>query len=123
VTGEVVQQVLNLTRSLFDTENNGSFINWLRIWEPNHKLANPKLSRTSESVGSPLYYAASTGLLHVGQLLIDGGADVNAEGGYYDDALRAAIKNDHGAFVRLLIKLGADVNGQERQLVSVSTAD
>ncbi|KAI9878142.1 MAG: hypothetical protein M1830_001788 [Pleopsidium flavum] len=112
VTGEAGQQVLDLTRSLLDAENNKCFVNWLRIWAPDDPYDNPKLSRSSESVGPPLDYAAFMGLLAVGQLLIDDGADVNAEGGSYGGALQAACHEGHEAIVQLLIAKGANVNAQ-----------
>ncbi|KAI9878600.1 MAG: hypothetical protein M1830_000460 [Pleopsidium flavum] len=114
VTRDAGQQVLNLTRSLFDAENNSCFINWLRIWEPDDRYDNPKLSRSSESVKPPLYYAALMGLLGVGQLLIEEGANVNAQSGSYGTALNAASAEGNEAIAHLLIEKGANVNAQAK---------
>jgi len=46
------------------------------------------------------------------RLLVDLGADVNAQGGFYGNALLAAASRDHEAVVRLLVDLGANVNAQ-----------
>jgi len=46
------------------------------------------------------------------KLLLDGGADVNAQGGYYGNALQAASSNGKEAVVKLLLDTGADVNAQ-----------
>ncbi|KIK64486.1 hypothetical protein GYMLUDRAFT_415104 [Collybiopsis luxurians FD-317 M1] len=43
------------------------------------------------------------------QLLLENGADVNAQGGFYGNALQAA---ENEAVVKLLLEYGADVNAQ-----------
>ncbi|CAG8262934.1 unnamed protein product [Penicillium salamii] len=43
-------------------------------------------------------------------LLLDKGADVNADGGKYGNALQAASAEGHRAIVTLLLDKGADVN-------------
>jgi hypothetical protein len=52
--------------------------------------------------GNTLQAAASNGDEAVVQLLVDRGADVNAQGGYYGNALQAAVWKGDGALVRLL---------------------
>jgi ankyrin repeat protein len=46
------------------------------------------------------------------QLLVENEADVNVQGGYYGNALQAALFKGHEAVVRLLIENGANVNTQ-----------
>jgi hypothetical protein len=46
------------------------------------------------------------------QLLLDRGADVNAQGGEYGNALQAASAEGHELVVKLLLNKGADVNAQ-----------
>ena len=65
---------------------------------------------------SALHTAAKGSNEAVVSLLIDRGADINAQGGIYGNALETAIMMDHEAVVRLLINHGADVNSQARQL-------
>jgi hypothetical protein len=48
------------------------------------------------------------GLQAVVQLLVDRGADVNAQGGEYGSAFRAAILTDNEAAVQLLVDLEAN---------------
>ena len=49
------------------------------------------------------------------KLLLDEGADVNAQGRRYGNALQAASEGGHKAVVKLLLDKGADVNAQGRQ--------
>jgi ankyrin repeat domain-containing protein 50 len=46
------------------------------------------------------------------QLLLDRGADVNAQGGRYSNALQAASAGGDEKVVQLLLDKGADVNVQ-----------
>lgn len=41
------------------------------------------------------------------------GADINAQGGYYGNALHAASHRSHKQVVQLLLDEGADVNAQD----------
>ena len=41
------------------------------------------------------------------KLLLDKGAYINAQGGYYDNALEAASRNGHDKVVQLLLDKGA----------------
>jgi ankyrin repeat protein len=61
-----------------------------------------------------IYAASSGGYEAVARLLLDKGADINAQGGYYRNALRAASWQGHEMVVRLLLDKGADVNAQGR---------
>ena len=51
-------------------------------------------------------------LKEIVQMLLERGADVNAEGGGYGNALQSASHNDHQEIVQVLLKRGADVNAQ-----------
>ena len=48
----------------------------------------------------------------ISQLLIDEGADVNAQGGEYGNALQAASFGGDETIAKLLVDNGADVNAQ-----------
>ncbi|KAF8239489.1 ankyrin, partial [Tricholoma matsutake] len=62
--------------------------------------------------GFPLYYASLLGLFYQVQGLIEKGADVNAQGGRYGNALHAATWNGNQEIVKLLMEKGANVNAQ-----------
>jgi ankyrin repeat protein len=63
-------------------------------------------------VGNALHAAAVGGRESVVQLLLEKGADVNAQGGQYGNALHAAVVGGHKGIVKLLIEKGADVNAR-----------
>ena len=46
------------------------------------------------------------------KLVLEKGADVNAQGGLHGNALQAASLGGHEAIVKLLLEKGADVNAQ-----------
>jgi ankyrin repeat domain-containing protein 50 len=56
------------------------------------------------------------------QLLIERGADVNAQGGRYGNALQAASLGGHEKIVQILIKREADVNAQGGDYVNALQA-
>jgi ankyrin repeat protein len=60
----------------------------------------------------PLFIAAEQGNQAVMEVLLDKGADVNAEGGIYGNALYAASAGGHKEVATLLLDKGADVNAE-----------
>ncbi|KAJ8107873.1 hypothetical protein OPT61_g8568 [Boeremia exigua] len=61
---------------------------------------------------APLYYACINDDLDVLNCLISKGADVNAQGGYYGNALQAASAGGHEQVVKMLLDKDAEVNAQ-----------
>ena len=59
-----------------------------------------------------LQLASNGGHMSVAQELIELGADVNARGGFYDNALQAASAGGYEGIVKLLLEQGADVNAR-----------
>jgi ankyrin repeat protein len=59
-----------------------------------------------------LIWASECGHKTVVQMLVDAGADANAQGGRYGSALQAASDGGHEKMVRMLVDAGADVNAQ-----------
>ena len=64
------------------------------------------------NIGSGLYYASFTGLISLVAMLMERGADVNAQGGDYGNALQAASYGGYEKVVSMLIEGGADVNAE-----------
>ena len=48
-------------------------------------------------------------------MLLENGAEVNAEGGEYGNALKAASFGGNESIVKLLLENGAEVNGMQRE--------
>ncbi|XP_014553834.1 hypothetical protein COCVIDRAFT_28984 [Bipolaris victoriae FI3] len=61
---------------------------------------------------TPLIIAAEQGHYEMIEMLVDKGADVNAQSGYYGNALQAASAVGHKEIAMLLLDKGADVNAQ-----------
>jgi ankyrin repeat protein len=61
---------------------------------------------------TPLYVAAEKGASVPTRMLLDKGVDVNAQVGYYGNALQAASVYGHKEIATLLLDKGADVNAQ-----------
>ncbi|KAI9876330.1 MAG: hypothetical protein M1830_006749 [Pleopsidium flavum] len=89
-----------------------SLPNWLRILPPEQYWNSPSFREKLSDKGSPLYYASCCGLLSSARRLINEGADVNARGGSYGNALQAAALRSNETICRLLLETGAEVNAQ-----------
>ncbi|MCJ1267408.1 hypothetical protein MMC22_007293 [Lobaria immixta] len=62
--------------------------------------------------GTVLIAASAKGHENVVQILMDAGADLNAQGGFYGNVLQAASAKGHEKVVQILIDAGADLNAQ-----------
>ncbi|KAK8064712.1 hypothetical protein PG994_007350 [Apiospora phragmitis] len=94
------------------------FSHWT-AFEFGYRLYRPDRSREEEpdDYKEPvtcLYYATVYGLFHSAKELLETGAEVNAQGGNFGNALQAASLGGHEAIVRLLLEKGAEVNAQGR---------
>jgi ankyrin repeat protein len=74
------------------------------VWSERYRWHNDKPSQ--------LVVASLLGHDTVVQLLLDEDADVNAQGGYFGNALQAASGEGHKQIVEILLYRGADVNAQ-----------
>ncbi|KDN68182.1 hypothetical protein CSUB01_10565 [Colletotrichum sublineola] len=85
-----------------------TFERWGYLYQPDKPWENEPGFPEARS----LYYACFGGLLKVSRYLLDKGADVNTQGGYYGNALQAVSEEGHQEIVQLLLDKGADVNAQ-----------
>jgi RNA binding exosome subunit len=93
-------------------ERKDTYLNWLRLYDPDQEWEAPDFKKGLESLPAPLYYASLGGLRRVVKLLVDKNADVNTQGGHYGNALQAASIKGHEQVVKMLLDKGADVNAQ-----------
>ena len=59
-----------------------------------------------------LLFAVDGGYDQIIQLLLDQGADINAQGGYYGNALQSALRSGYDKVVQMLLDKGANINAQ-----------
>lgn len=103
----VQENILN-----FFLQQRQAYAVWNVLFEPDRPFF--ELSR-HRNMATPLYYASFVGLQHTVELLLEKGVNVNAQGGYYGNALQAASDRGHKDIVQLLLGAGADVCAQGRE--------
>jgi hypothetical protein len=86
------------------------YAKWTTIYNPDTPWSRGP-ERTSPLL-DPLYYASIGGLEYETTALIMRGADANAQGGCYGNALQAACAKGHEKVVQILLDKDADVNAQ-----------
>ena len=118
------------------TPDKPAFVEWVKIYDPQNAfkhlpplyyackagLIGVTLSLLKNEVdantwkegkyGHVLQVASNEGHEAIAKLLIDNGADVNAQGGEHGNALHIAVFHGHEAIAKLLIENKADVNAQ-----------
>ncbi|KUL90773.1 hypothetical protein ZTR_00369 [Talaromyces verruculosus] len=93
-------------------KENPAYVNWIRLWDPDRPWQKPDLQKDLKQISNPLYYTALLGLRDVVKVLLENGADPNAQGGNYGNALQAASYTGHEAVVKVLLDKDADPNTQ-----------
>ncbi|KAF2793076.1 hypothetical protein K505DRAFT_306450 [Melanomma pulvis-pyrius CBS 109.77] len=92
-----------------------AYLTWLCLYDPDVPWRGTYFTRNSLEMRPALYSASQTGLADVvRRLVLELGADINAQGGEYGNALQAASFNgylDVAQFL-FLVEKGANVNAQ-----------
>ncbi|KAI9763081.1 MAG: hypothetical protein M1840_000928 [Geoglossum simile] len=97
----------------------GSTLQAAFVGTHSHSISLPPSSTGSignraPSSGGPTA-AAPTGRIQLIHMLINKGADINAQGGYYGNPLQAALARSLGELAPMLLEKGADVNASGGQ--------
>ncbi|KAF6796411.1 hypothetical protein CSOJ01_13193 [Colletotrichum sojae] len=100
---EVSNETIEDTATFFQET---TFQRWASIYQPD----KPWKDKPGFPRAQNLYYTCLGGLTKVPRLLIEKGADVNAQGGYYGNALQAASDEGHQEIVQLLLTHRANVS-------------
>ncbi|KAH1416219.1 hypothetical protein KXW31_004599 [Aspergillus fumigatus] len=102
---DVQDRILN-----FLLQQRQAYTVWGILYDPDQPYTkNPRAFRI---MATAIYYAALAGLRYTVEMLLEKGANVNAEGGYDGTALQAASAGGHHNVVQLLLAKGANVNAQ-----------
>ncbi|RAQ98684.1 vegetative incompatibility protein HET-E-1 [Stemphylium lycopersici] len=109
--GDEGEQASQLAASLMAKEE-PAYLTWIRLHDPDRPWERPNSKKSLDSVPMPLYYAALLGFSTVTRLLLDKGANVNAQGGRHGNALQAASLEGHEQIVKMLLDAGANVNAE-----------
>ncbi|KAJ6041251.1 Pfs NACHT and Ankyrin domain protein, partial [Penicillium canescens] len=105
-SSEISDKIVARTAKFLQDET--TFQRWCRLYQADM----PDKDRPGAPRGSRLYYACLGGLRVTLMEILHKGADVNAQGGEYDNPLQAASYKGYKEIVRLLLDKGADVNTQ-----------
>jgi len=89
---------------------------------PKSSMTTHKLNKLNIWTKSGLILAGLYEHYFVVKLLLEKGADVNAQGGYYGNALHAACCQRNPKIVQLLLEKGANVNAQEECQTALQAA-
>ncbi|KAH8598562.1 hypothetical protein B0O99DRAFT_567007, partial [Bisporella sp. PMI_857] len=92
----------------FFLDRKWSYTNCYRLYCPDQPWNNDP----AKDIPAPIYYASLGGLKDVVRCLIERDNDINAQGGWYGNALQAASAEGHENIVQMLLDKGADVNAQ-----------
>ena len=104
--GESIDQIKTLCLELC-LNSEEAYSNWVQLYN-RHDFENYKMV-------TPLYYASLAGAIELARLLLNSGADVNTQSGFFGTALQAASNEGYKEIVRLLLDRGADVNTQGKR--------
>ena len=106
------QPLQGLAQEFFHLPGRACFLNWIRMYDLDQSWDPPKWRREASSIPEPLYYSCSAGFLNISRWLLAEGANINAQGGQYGNALQASSTSSRESIVQLLLDGGAAINAQ-----------
>jgi hypothetical protein len=91
------------------SRSNAAYCNWIWTHDPDKFSGGSDITWDPQAIPEPLYYACLEGLAEVaGHLIAIKGADVNARGGVFGNALRVASYGGHDKIVEILLTVTAE---------------
>jgi hypothetical protein len=109
-------QAIKLGMQLFQGD---TFINWIRLCNPDKPWKGTDIERNITSITSPLYYVLLEGLFKIVSKLLEKGADINTQGRDYSNTLYIASTRGHETIAVLLLEKGADINTSNKYSANV----
>ena len=89
-----------------------ALLNWIRLYNLEKPWELRYMSKGLDEIYHPLYYASLAGLIGSVKSILERGDDIDAQGGYYHNALQAASYQGHTQVVQILLSQRADINAQ-----------
>lgn len=114
------EELHSLAMELMDPKCTPNFMAWIQelLGDPNNINFIHQWNKYPRNA-TPLYFAASFGLLEVVKSLVEAGADLNVQAGSFGGtALHAAAWRDHPAVVQLLLEVGADQMVEDENMMT-----
>ncbi|KFY94925.1 hypothetical protein V498_03651 [Pseudogymnoascus sp. VKM F-4517 (FW-2822)] len=105
--GELSHQIMS-----FFTNKTGAYLNWVKLLDADDPWELPDFTRTLEDVATPLYFASLYDMTDIVEQLLAAGADVNAQGELFGNALQAASLGGYTKTIKVLLNAGADFDAQ-----------
>jgi hypothetical protein len=106
-TNHIVMQLLST--------DNPAYMAWLQSCDQNYPYVGTSSYEAWTGTVPALHYAVLLGLSGVVELLLDAGAEVNAQGDIHGNALQVASHTGQEQIVQILLDKGADVNARSRR--------
>jgi Ankyrin repeats (3 copies) len=120
------KDALNRQIMAFFATDHGAYRNWTLLHDPRYRWHQQgALDGIAQShlglmdVPTPLYFASLFDLPKIVELLLNGGANINALSKRRGTALHAASIRGNTSIVELLLNAGADINATERDYGSM----
>jgi ankyrin repeat protein len=94
------------------TNKRTTLLSCIQLYDVDRPWRGIGLSLEMNELAQPLYYAACFGVPEVVEEILQQSIDVNAQGGYWGNALQAASVRGDVTVVQVLLDAGAEVNAQ-----------
>jgi hypothetical protein len=112
--GEEKDETNHIVMQLLSTDN-PAYMAWLQSCDQNYPYVGTSSYEAWTGTVPALHYAVLLGLSGVVELLLDAGAEVNAQGDIHGNALQVASHTGQEQIVQILLDKGADVNARSRR--------